>query len=322
MSVPREKVIAVAEKLVAQGKIAEAIAEYKKLLEDDPHDVNTLTRIGDLHVRIAENSQAADVFTVIAEHYARDGFFLKAIATYKKINKLEPARLRVYEALAELYAKQGLFMEARTQYKILAEYHEKHGPPAEAARLRQVAEALWPSPKKAIAAQPESVKPEAALNPPTHAAGDSSEAVPVVRTTNDVVVFLCHAHEDKPAVRELYARLQSDRFQPWLDEEDLIPGQDWQQEIPRAVRKSHVVVVCLSAHSTNKAGYLQKEIKFALDVLDEQPEGIIFVIPARLEPCDVPPSLSRFHFADLFSPKGYDRLKRALELRAAQLGFR
>ena len=114
----------------------------------------------------------------------------------------------------------------------------------------------------------------------------------------------------------------ADRFQPWLDEEDLIAGQDWQQEIPRAVRRSHVVVVCLSSQSTSKAGYLQKEIKFALDVLDEQPEGMIFIIPARLEPCDVPASLGRFHFADLFSPKGYDKLKRALELRASQLGFR
>ena len=59
----------------------------------------------------------------------------------------------------------------------------------------------------------------------------------------------------------------------------------------------------------------------SLDVLDEQPEGMIFVVPARLEPCEVPETLSRLHFADLFSPKGYEKLKRALELRATQLGF-
>jgi hypothetical protein len=92
-------------------------------------------------------------------------------------------------------------------------------------------------------------------------------------------VFLCHAAADKPAVRDLYQRLQSEGFiEPWLDEEDLLPGQDWQLEIPQAVRTSDVVLVCLSSHSITRAGYVQKEIKFALDIADEQPEGTIFLI--------------------------------------------
>ena len=56
-------------------------------------------------------------------------------------------------------------------------------------------------------------------------------------------VFLCHASEDKEAVRGLYHRLRSRGVRPWLDEEDLIPGQDWQQEIADAVRRSKAVVV-------------------------------------------------------------------------------
>jgi len=40
-------------------------------------------------------------------------------------------------------------------------------------------------------------------------------------------VFLCHASGDKPAVHDLYRCLRSDRVAPWLDEEDLLPGQDW-----------------------------------------------------------------------------------------------
>lgn len=321
MAYKRAKVIAAAERFVAQGKVRDAITEYNKLLDDNPNDVNTLNRIGDLHVRIGQNEQAIDHFTKIANLYKRDGFLLKAIATFKKINRLDPTKLSVYEELADSYAKQGLAFEAKTQLQILADYHALHGEPSEAVRLRRAAESLIPKKKEPPPEEP-ALAPEAVLNSPAALIRDDEPPVQVVRTTNDIVVFLCHAHQDKPAVRELYARLQSDRFQPWLDEEDLIPGQDWQQEIPRAVRRSHVVVVCLSSQSTNKAGYLQKEIKFALDVLDEQPEGIIFIIPARLEPCDVPAALSRFHFADLFSPKGYDKLKRALELRATQLGFR
>ena len=59
-------------------------------------------------------------------------------------------------------------------------------------------------------------------------------------------VFLCQASNDKQRVRQLYNKLQAHGCRPWLDEEELIAGQDWQLEIPKAVRAAHVVVVCLS----------------------------------------------------------------------------
>jgi hypothetical protein len=134
-------------------------------------------------------------------------------------------------------------------------------------------------------------------------------------------IFLCHASNDKPAVRELYRRLREDGFAPWLDEENLFPGQDWQQEIPKAVRQSDIVIVCLSRNSITKAGYVQKEIKFALDVADEQPDGMIFLIPLKLEECDVPERLSRWHWVDQFDANGYTRLMRSLHHRAESLGL-
>ena len=127
MAVQRDKVIANAEKLVAKGKIEPAIKEYERLLDDNPNDVNTLNRIGDLWVRINRNDEAVKTFGRIADHYSKDGFFLKAIAIYKKINKLDPSKLDVYAKLADLYAKQGLAMEAKSQYQVLADYYVKHG---------------------------------------------------------------------------------------------------------------------------------------------------------------------------------------------------
>lgn len=121
-------------------------------------------------------------------------------------------------------------------------------------------------------------------------------------------VFLCHSKDDKSKVRELYYRLVADGFDPWLDEEKLIPGQEWDLEIRKAVRESDVVVVCLSMSSTTKAGYVQKEIRFALDVADEQPEGGIYIIPARLEDCQVPSRLSKWQWVNLFEFTGYDKL--------------
>jgi hypothetical protein len=132
-------------------------------------------------------------------------------------------------------------------------------------------------------------------------------------------VFLCHSSGDKPAVRKLYKRLKGDGFEPWLDEENLIPGQDWDPEIRKAVKNSHVVIVCLSTASINKAGYAQKEIVFALDAADEQPEGTIFIIPARLEECRVPDRLKRWHYVNLFDSNGYQKLMEALQLRAGGL---
>lgn len=132
-------------------------------------------------------------------------------------------------------------------------------------------------------------------------------------------VFLCHASSDKPAVRDLYQRLRADGLQPWLDEEDLLPGQDWRLEIPNAVRVADVVIVCLSQASITKTGYVQEEIKLALDAADQQPEGTIFLIPLKLEECDIPTRLRRWQWVNFFEEKGYDKLMRALRARAEQL---
>src|SRR5688500_12505962 len=141
MAVQRDKVIASAEKLVAKGKIEPAIKEYERLIEDNPNDVNTLNRIGDLWVRVNRNDEAVKVFSKIADHYSKDGFFLKAIAIFKKINKLDPSKLDIYAKLADLYAKQGLAMEAKSQYQVLADYYLKHGEPSNALAIyRKISE--------------------------------------------------------------------------------------------------------------------------------------------------------------------------------------
>ena len=127
-------------------------------------------------------------------------------------------------------------------------------------------------------------------------------------------VFLCHASNDKPAVRTLHKKLRDDGFYPWLDEVDLLPGQEWEAEISSAVRSSAVVLVCLSRESITKEGFVQKEIKYALDVAQEKPDGTIFVVPVRLEECEVPARLRRWQWVDLYEEGGYNRLLAALRL--------
>jgi len=146
------------------------------------------------------------------------------------------------------------------------------------------------------------------------------DATPILNTAQQepLKVFLCHASEDKDSARKLYRRLRQDGYEPWLDEEDLIAGQKWEVEIPRAVRNANVVLVCLSARSISKTGYVQREIKFALDAALEQPEESIYIIPVRLEACAVPNSLSPWQWLDYFAADGYERLRRALDAKKKQ----
>ena len=132
-------------------------------------------------------------------------------------------------------------------------------------------------------------------------------------------VFLCHARADKQKVRELYRYLRRRGIRPWFDEIDLVGGQDWQVEIPKALATSDAIIICLTKNSVDKEGYIQKEIKFALDKALEMPEGRIFLIPVRFEECEVPFSLSRYQWVDLFDEVGYTRMMKALKFRASQL---
>ncbi|MEM9276378.1 MAG: toll/interleukin-1 receptor domain-containing protein [Cyanobacteria bacterium P01_F01_bin.143] len=138
---------------------------------------------------------------------------------------------------------------------------------------------------------------------------------------NKLQVFLCHSSDDKPTVRELSQKLKNDGFQPWLDEENILPGQNWELEIEKAIESTDIILVCLSQSSVTKVGYVQKEIKFALDIADRQPEGSIFVIPVKLQECQIPRRLSKKQWVDLYTDvvKGYGRLVNALEHKANEL---
>jgi cellulose biosynthesis protein BcsQ len=136
-------------------------------------------------------------------------------------------------------------------------------------------------------------------------------------------IFLSHSSQDKPLVRELYKRLTRDGFSVWLDEKELLPGQDWEREIQKAVEKSDVVLVCLSNQAVTKEGYIQKELRFALDITLERPESTVFLIPVRLNDCEVPRRIRNWHYVDYFPEEekndAYARIKKALDIRASSL---
>src|SRR6185503_2862730 len=108
---------------------------------------------------------------------------------------------------------------------------------------------------------------------------------------------------------------------PWLDEANLIPGDDWNNVISQEIKKTDLLIVCLSQNSITKEGFIQKEIKLALDSADEKPEGQIFIIPLKLEECNVPTRLAKYHWLNYFHEDAFDRLISALKNRAEHLGI-
>jgi hypothetical protein len=135
-------------------------------------------------------------------------------------------------------------------------------------------------------------------------------------------VFVSYAREDETRAREVYKRLLNSGYKPWMDKEDLVPGEAWDPAIKRAVRNSDFLVLCLSAKSVAKRGYLQREFKLALDLSQEMLSTDIYLIPVRLDQCQPPDELSHLQWVDIFRPDGWNRLLAALETGAKQRGLR
>ncbi|HEY0095060.1 MAG TPA: tetratricopeptide repeat protein, partial [Archangium sp.] len=123
----KNKIIEAAAKLVAKGAYDKAIKEYQKVLEVDPKDGRVLQKMGELYQKKNDNVQAAHYFTKVAEGYSADGFFLKAVALYKQVLKLNPNLLEVNLKLAELHQQLGLMSEAMAYFQIVANHYDKAG---------------------------------------------------------------------------------------------------------------------------------------------------------------------------------------------------
>ena len=130
-------------------------------------------------------------------------------------------------------------------------------------------------------------------------------------------IFLCHASEDKVAVRRYAAMLHHVGYSPWIDESSLVPGQDWDAEIRRTIKECFAFVVFISPRS-HKQGYVQSEIDHALDEAERQHHGRIFLIPAKLEACDPPERLAHLHWVNLYIEEGFSQLCQALRVKEKQ----
>ncbi|MEQ1354590.1 MAG: tetratricopeptide repeat protein, partial [Candidatus Acidiferrum sp.] len=167
MAYNKSKFVEAAQKLLNQGKVAQAIAEYQQILKFEPRDQVTLMTVGELYIRQGETFQAIDYFERLAQIFVSDGFLTKAIAVYKRIAKLAPEEIRPLEKLADLYVQQGVMSEARPLFLQLAEIHLKNNRQPEAVSLL----------RKLLLAEPDNLRIQVRLADLYQAMGQAKEAM-------------------------------------------------------------------------------------------------------------------------------------------------
>ena len=143
-----------------------------------------------------------------------------------------------------------------------------------------------------------------------------SDASADLRPSEDLV-FISYAREDRAWAERLYMDLRKQEINAWLDVRCLAAGANWEFEIKRAIRDSRFFILLLSKHSTNKRGFVQKEVRAAIDLLKEFPKGSIFLIPARLDQTEpIDDELRELNWVDL-DPDYNDGLARVLSSLAS-----
>jgi hypothetical protein len=127
-------------------------------------------------------------------------------------------------------------------------------------------------------------------------------------------IFLSYAREDEKKVEELYQKLSAAGFKPWMDTRDILGGEKWESSIKKAIQDSDFFLACLSTNSVDKRGWIQKEIRVGLEILQGMLDSDIYLIPVRLGDCEAPESLREFQWVNLFEKDGWKQLVRAIQV--------
>jgi len=135
LSTQKDKFLASAQKYIQKGQFERALKDYEQVVTADPKDVKHRQKLAELMVRCNRREDAVREYETIARYYDENGFFLKSIAVYKQIQRLNPSNLDISVALAQLNEKQGLVGNALIEYKTVFDHHQKSGQVDEAIKI-------------------------------------------------------------------------------------------------------------------------------------------------------------------------------------------
>ncbi|MEA3363983.1 MAG: hypothetical protein U9Q61_12045 [Thermodesulfobacteriota bacterium] len=127
MATNKDKFLESAQKNLKKKQVAKAIKDYVKVVELDPADVRSRQKLAELYVRTNKNAEAYEQYESVAKYFSSNGFYLKAIAIYKQMQRLDPSQVALFSRLAELNEKQGLLGNAMAEYRNLVDYYGRNG---------------------------------------------------------------------------------------------------------------------------------------------------------------------------------------------------
>jgi hypothetical protein len=133
-------------------------------------------------------------------------------------------------------------------------------------------------------------------------------------------IFVSYSHADRAIAKDIFYALKDAGYSPWLDSEQLLPGQYWDLEIKKAIRTTDLVLLLLSDNWINKEGYMQKEIRVALEAAQTRTEGSVFIMPVRLSQIEPPSNLEKYQWVDYFVEDGKEKLLKAISSIADKRG--
>ncbi len=144
VSSKKDKLIEEAQKLVLRGQLDKAVKIYEQVMALEPSAINLRQKLAELLIKAGRIDDARKEFETIGRHFSKNGFYLKAIAVYKQLQKLFPADYLISLTLAELNEKHGLTANALSEYKLVFDYYEKFGNSAEALKILDKMQAVDP----------------------------------------------------------------------------------------------------------------------------------------------------------------------------------
>jgi len=125
-------------------------------------------------------------------------------------------------------------------------------------------------------------------------------------------IFVSYAREDETVVKSIVAFLKAAGFETWFDKDNLLAGQDWRKVIQEEIARARLLLVCMSSHSVDKTGFVQKETRLALEQAELRPSSKVYIIPLKLDDCTVPEDIKRWHVLDLREQKASQKLLEAI----------
>ncbi|MBS1780654.1 MAG: TIR domain-containing protein [Bacteroidetes bacterium] len=139
---------------------------------------------------------------------------------------------------------------------------------------------------------------------------------------NDIQIFLSYTKADQDNVLHIYQYLIENGYvNTWIDCKKILPGQKWDLEIQKNLRKSDIIIIFLSHNSISKRGYVQRELKIALKYLEEKLDDDIYVIPIKIDSdVDIPDGLDKIQYLDLNESSAFGELIKSLAAQTEKLG--